>query len=447
MRSVVLLVILFPALAAADDRLARFLAPHLEAWRSVEAVVADAADAPAGPATGVFPGEYGTLHLGRDGKAALVSGDPESGRRSGILGSARVDGPWLMLTLSQPAIDPEGFAAAGPAEIALMLDAWEADAAEAAADGSPAAEDAEASFTWEVKLLAVAHGDGWLLIEATHLPASARRWDGEGPMTLEPSFWSASLDASAPAVEGEGDRFVVADPLAAALPEPLKRMLHRAPIDARIVEILDAPADLEWRHQSAELRVRIDRGSRHGVYEEMLLFGTVDQQGQQLAVQTVAADHAVATLRLTRFHPTDPTELPALGGYWISRTADGGSCPLDFGAPVRAQVATAPVAPAFDDEGYAWIVLRIDQGAAHGLAVGDRLFAEDYAFDGEGRVSAVRARDADVLWRIVRYMPEMEVSAPVIGTALVTPAWRRAAFDLFGSMPAVSGEPIEAIVD
>lgn len=451
MRNAALLLLLLSPLAAASDRLERFLAPHVEAWEAIEQVVADANAAPPGAALGVFPGEYGTLHLGRDGKAALVSGDDEDpAQRVGMIGTVSVEGPWVLLTLSQLSFSPESFRSADPDELEAMLDAWEQeeeDAALAEAEGAESAEDPEHAFA--SRLLAVAHAGGWLLLDADNLAGIARRWDGETPLALEPSFWSASLDDPAdPPSEDHGSvRFAVADPLAADLPWPLKRMLHRETIDARIVEILDAPADLQWQQQSSALRVRIDRGSMHGVYEEMLLFGLADQQGKQLMVTSVAADHAVATLQLSRFHPSDPVELPALGTSWISRTVEGGSCPLDFSAAVRAKVQATPAEPVFDEEGYAWIVLQIDQGAAHGLAAGDRLYAEDYAFDGEGRVATVRPNEAEVLWRIVRYMPEMKMTPPTVGTALVTPAWRRAAFDLFGSTPLPSGEPIEVIVD
>jgi hypothetical protein len=97
---------------------------------------------------------------------------------------------------------------------------------------------------------------------------------------------------------------------------------------------------------------------------------------------------------------------------------------------VRA-VSPAAAALPWDDEGFAWIELTLDQGRSHGLIVGASFDTVDDSVTGEGRVLAVTSDQSTLLWRLQRYGEDMEVSSPVAGTALVTPAWRRAASDTF----------------
>ena len=53
--------------------------------------------------------------------------------------------------------------------------------------------------------------------------------------------------------------------------------------------------------------------------------------------------------------------------------------------------------------------------------------------DGEGRVLSVGSDRATVLWRAQRYDEAEPMQLPRAGDALVTPAWRRAEWDVFGA--------------
>lgn len=298
-----------------------------------------------------------------------------------------------------------------------------------------------------------------LLLDQARLLDQAQRWSGDGALEFAPTFWRASgEDSTLAAMSSYSPGYTLDDPLHPAVPKSLRDMLRTEAIETRVVAHLDADAPLQWSHHSAQVRLRLDRGSDDGLIEGMALYGLPPNEGWYAELSQVGADESVATMHLSRFAPDDEMALPARGTAFTTRRDAPLRCGVDTSAAVRAAI-TVVSAPAdgvtLDADGYAYLDLEVDQGRGEGLAVGDRLYLEQDAdsearIAGEGRVRQVGADSTRVLWRTYRWLGaweededagegaapvKVERSAlPAVGQHLVTPAWRRVESDLFGAL-------------
>jgi len=479
LRPLMLTLCLLPLAATASERVEAQLEPFTSKWQQVQSTI-DSALAPSSKrGLGVYASRYGgLLHLGEAGGVVVEMPTQPDTWRSAMLGQATSDGDWLVLELRDMAIDPRS---ATPAMIAL----WEAQMQEAelemaewaAAQKEAEGEDAEAApalaetdddidvLTDEdseflgddeeemqrTRLLSIPFGDGHLLLDEDRLMSTAQSWDGVGALKIDADYWSRRLRPEVDLAAGgsEDQPFAIEDPLNAGLPNDLRKLLRRDAVQTHAVEWLDDPTALKWAQHSAQFKLRLDRGSRHGVFEGTVLTGLPPHEGRYATVVEASADSSIATISVLRFHPTDPVELPPLGMTFTNRRVAGGACALDFSAPVRGKVLNAShtlESLDFDGDGYAWLELRIDQGASQGLAKGDRFYAEQSSLNGEGRVSAVESQQSTVLWRLHRYYDEMALELPQTGAALVTSAWRRFEMDLFPSAMNTQSEPVVEVI-
>jgi hypothetical protein len=405
----------------------------------------------------------GSWLMASDGRIAIVQqrGDEDVGPRSAMLGRYAYEGPWLRVELGGHAIDLDSLEAAERAE----YEAWqasdgedaeqEADAAEGAdaaddeanavahaalAATAQALEDAEEDPGQQAfmenmrrpRYLRVPYRGGELLVREAFLPMIANGWKGKGPLELVAEAWR--LPAAAQPAPGEWE-FEVEDPLHAGLPRELSRLLRAEPVQARVVEVFERADTLKWKRQRAAVHLRLDRGERDGLFVGMLLRGLPPDEALHGEIVAVEADGARLKLELERFSPRESPVLPVPGIRFTSRSP-AGACPIDTSAAVQAKVrsvATPPELLVWDEEGFAWFELVLDQGAAQGLIAGDRLYPDDESAEGEGRVLHAGSGQATVLWRVQRWHEEMKVRLPAVGHALVTPAWQRAEWDVFGA--------------
>jgi hypothetical protein len=307
-------------------------------------------------------------------------------------------------------------------------------------------EDASSSFDpsgrmdgLSMRLLPTPHSDGWLLVDQDSVESMANFWNQYGRAFFSPKYWNDT-----PAAEEKIDhgwrQITYKSPLPANLPSAFTGLLLNAPRLVTVSEWLDDPAEPVWIAHEATLRVRVDFTSAAGARSGMTLHGIAPDE-RWLATLTDVDEHAAtAELKLKRFSPWDAVELPTRGLRFSTRSgrAQSETCGADTSAAVQAQVTemldTEANGIEWDADGFAFVRLRIDQGRAHGLIPGDELSAEDYSHGpGEGRVESADSGQAVVLWRIQRYHPSMSVEAPSVGASLVTPAWRRASYDTFGT--------------
>lgn len=395
-----------------------------------------------------------------EGRHAMVMELPEDSDipRSAMLGSYRREGQWLVIEYKGHAIDLaslneeqrieyEAFQAASEAEMEAAVAEIEAELGDVEmtddADADAAVVDAEAEAELEAEMaqamhrryLIVPYRGGEVLLDEAMLADTAARWKGEGPLHLMPAAWRVPGMDQPTNFKQPMPEFVVDHPLQAGLPWDLARLLRRDAIEARVVEVLETPDTLVWSHHRAKVQLRLDRGERDGLYVGMDVYGLPPDEGVFAALTEVHADTAIATLDLQRFSPQDEVQLPTRGIRLTTRRAGTIGCSIDTSAAVRGKVlrvATEPADLAWDDEGFAFVELELDQGRAQDLAVGDELHGEDYELDGEGRVRSVQPDRSTVLWRIQRYHEGQELNLPTAGAALITPAWRRAEWDVFG---------------
>lgn len=401
----------------------------------------------------------GTWLLAPDGRIAIVflrdEDEDGEGARSAMLGRYELQGSWLTVELGGSAIDLASLSKEQRAE----YEEWQAaslaakDAAQAAtapheagarAGPDPAADteseiDAEAAAQAEAELeairrpryLRVAYRGGELLVREQFLPMAANQWNGKEPLELYAEAWR--LPAGAAPKDGE-HTFKIEDPLRAGLPYELARLLRADAIEARVAEVLETAETLEWQRQRAKVHLLLDRGQHAGLYVGMSLRGLPPDEEFSGEIVSATADQSRLELQVERFAPGDAVALPTPGVRFTTR-GERGACAIDTSVALRAKVATVAT-PAelvqWDEEGYAWFELQLDQGAAQGLAVGDRLHAENDETDGEGRVLSVASRHATVQWRAQRYSKTAKLQLPAAGDALVTPAWQRAEWDVFG---------------
>jgi hypothetical protein len=453
MRACLLLLFGVSSTAAVADPLLDALAPHTALWPQAETTMQQAMAAAPGSGAGEFTGPYSRLYLAPDGTVSNVFGDGSlspDGLRRAVIGRYRRDGNWIELELNDFAVDPSSVTDA----VLAQLREWEQDEdgleedeyptagaatepdddeAAAAAD-SDQHDDEDAAAGFRNRLLRVHHAGGVLLIDANLLPYLVNAWDGNGPLKLHVSYWNRL--AGAAGCDVDRSTLMLEDPLQAGLPHELARMLRREPVLVQATERLHDAGSLAWRRHEAEVRYRLDKGELHGLYEGMSLAGLPPHADQRATVVEVGPDHAVAAIGIERFHPDDAVELPPPTLSFTSRrpAAEGG-CPLDYSIALRATVLSARPAPEaleYDDDGFAWLSIEIDQGAGEGLAAGDVMHHESRYDAGEGQVRSVGPGRATLLWRVHRYHEEAPPAAPVAGDALVTPAWKRYAFELFG---------------
>jgi hypothetical protein len=415
----------------------------LRPWSEVEAVLE-------APGTLKFDSTYQTFWLARDGRLVVRSTqlDAEAAATEpAALGVWRGDGAWVTLmnrytaypsaaALAQARKDWDDYRAKMEAE--ADTEEEQAELAELLAESeeeAPQIEEEEPEAPTGLRLLRVPHAGGELLVAEWSLKSLAASWDGQGPLELMPMAWSLPA-GRAPDMTDGFPKFEVANPLSAGLPIELAGLLRRDAIQGSVVEVLDTPETLKWDSHDATVRVKLDRGTHHGLYKDMDLYGLPPDEGFFAQVVELTGEEGVAELHVSRFSPADAPELPARGLRFTTRREAGTGCHVDTSAAVRGKVlalAAPPKAAAWDEDGFAFVELTIDQGSRHGLMAGDAFGAEIDEVRGEGRVQRVEAERATVLWRVQRYGEDDEIRWPSVGDALVTPAWQREAWDAFGS--------------
>lgn len=435
-------------------------------WPKVEKVIAEAQAAAPGQRAGVYESGMGALHLAADGRAvllvergqygheALEEDDAEPMMRFATLAQWRDVGDGIELFDPKSTQEPRTeFSDEDIAEFHEMVE-------ENYAELSPEAlvEQLKLEFEgmrWDVRgqtpqkawmqLLAVEDGAGVLLLNREWLLRQAQRWDGRSDLKLQPDFWrAAGPDSPLVTIDKESPSYELADPLHSSVPQALRGLLRPETIDARVLGRTDPEAPIPWKRHYAEVELRLDRGSEDGLIQGMSMFGVPPDDKWFAEVKQLGEHEAVATVHVSRFAPDDDVRLPPKGMVFTSRREDSGSgtmaCGLDTSAPVRATI-TAVIAPKggpqFDDDGFAYIELDLDQGSAEGLAVGDELYFDQNDKEdlwGEGRVRRVTATSSRVLWRSQRWHESQEVEWPAQGQHLVTPAWRRYESEVFGSL-------------
>lgn len=447
-------------------------------WPKVAAVMADAEATSLGPA-GVWQGGVGVLYLAADGRGVLLYDNDEGGEEDATRDDAtrvvyaallewRAAGDDLDLDLLSPQLITAPRERFSDEEVEVFLRSFGSQYAGLTAqelvqrirDEREVYEDAleEASSDaqrWMHMVLLHDRGN-MILLDHKHLLSQAQRWRGDGALELAPAFWRASgedsplaaMDPHVPCC------YALADPLHPSVPKALRDLLRPQTIETRVLARLDADAPLQWRHHSAQVRLRLDRGSDDGLIEGMSLYSLPPNKGWYAQLIQVGAKESVATVLLSRFAPDDEVALPARGAAFTTRLNESLRCGVDASAAVRAAI-TVVSAPAdgviLDADGYGYFDLEVDQGRGAGLAVGDWLYLEQDAdgeayIAGKGRVRQVSADSARVLWRTHRglgFWAEDEDAAPVkversalpaVGQHLVTPAWRRVENELFGAL-------------
>lgn len=415
----------------------------LRPWSDVESVLE-------APGTLKFENAYQAYWMARDGRLVTRSARPGDDGEPAALGTWQGDGAWLTLKQGHVAYPSD-------AALAQARKEWEDYRAEFEANAQT--EEAQAEFLIEedtqagaeeeaeeaadegdsepsgMRLLRIPHAGGELLVAEWSLKSLAASWDGSGPLKVMPMAWRLPPGRAPDATE-DFPTFEIAHPLSAGLPIELAGLLRRDAIQGSVIEVLDTPEMLKWESHEATVRVKLDRGSNHGLYQDMDLYGLPPDEGFFAQVVELKGEEGVAELHVSRFSAADAPELPSRGLRFTTRREAGTGCHVDTSAAVRGKVlalATPPKAAAWDEDGFAFIELAIDQGSRHGLMAGDDFGAEIDDVRGEGRVERVEPDRATVLWRAQRYDEDDEIRWPAVGDALVTPAWQREAWDAFGS--------------
>jgi hypothetical protein len=430
-------------LGLATSASAQLVEDQLRPWSEVEAVLE-------APGTLKFDSAYQTYWLARDGRLVTrmpVEDEEDAQMLPASLGTWRSDGAWLTIENRHLAYPSEAALAQARKEwddYRAQMEA-QADTAEEQAELAEVLAESEAEATDEasedeassggMRLLRVPYAGGELLLGEWSLKSIAAGWDGQGPLTLMPVAWRVPA-AALPEPDDEFPTFGIENPLAAGLPIELAALLRRDAIQGSVVEVLDTPETLKWSAHQASVRLKLDRGSHHGLYEDMDLYGLPPDEGFFAQVSEVKGEEAIARIHVSRFSAADTPELPTRGLRFTTRREAGTGCHVDTSAAVRGKVlsvASAPKQAVWDKDGFAFVAMTIDQGARHGLMAGDTLGAELDDIDGAGRVEKAEAERATVLWRVQRYGEDDEIRWPAAGDALVTPAWQREAWDAFGS--------------
>lgn len=478
----VLMALAVHAASAADNdaRIAALIIEPARNWDVVEAITAAADAAPINALPGRFEGEWGDhqLLLSPDGRMAMPYDEMAS------IGRWSQDGDWLVLTYEGSAVapaeplEPEEIAAAR-ANLLEYYEGMSEDEALDAAEARAAADDdnADGDLPYEEdreehRLLVVENADGILLLDEEELMSLAQEWPGEGGLELTAAFWRASGPASSYVQQrAADDDFVLADPMHASVPFALRSLLRVQAIEARVVGLADADKAIEWDGNDANVMLRLDRGSDHGLLSGMRMYGLPPHDRLYASIESVTAGDAIISLSISRFAPGDAAVLPDAGTMMASRTARAIGCGIDTRAAVRAAitaVATPEGGVKRDEDGFAYVELEIDQGAHHGLALEDVFRFEGQGVSGEGRVRRLGETTATVLWRAERdwtvvarkrvmaqaaeqfgddteamdarlAQVEAELSSrsvplqvPALGQHLVTPSWQSVERDVFG---------------
>lgn len=435
--------------------------PGMQAWNTVEEIQRAAEKS----RTPGYDSHGARWVLAPDGRYAMVllPDEHHDAPRSAMVGRYRRDGNWLTIHYEGGALDLDGMSkekraefeawqAESEAEAQAELARFEAGLAEEASDAAideaqleaiEAAVDGENDGGEEdgmqQRYLIVPYRGGELLLDENMLIHIASGWKGEGPLQLMPMAWRLPGPDRISGNDEQTMEFSIDNPLQAGLPWELARLLRRDAIEARVTEVLETSETLSWNRHMAEVHLRLDRGEQHGLYAGMDVYGLPPDEDVFAALTEVHPDYAIAKFEVQRFSPQDQPALPTNGLRVTTRRSGSTGCAIDTSAAVRGKVLNVAVEPeklVWDADGFAWVELTLDQGSAQGLAVGDQLQGEEYSLDGEGRVRSVSSDRAVVLWRVQRYDEEQAVDLPKAGVALVTPAWRRAEWDVFGARGA-----------
>jgi hypothetical protein len=440
-----------PSVAANSIAAPMFAIPEQREWSEVEEIQALATKAAAVSGVGRYQAFGSAFFFAPDGRIAMVmDGEGKDAEASSsMLGTHRRDGNWLEVRTDGIAINIDALSPEEKAEYdelnRMADDVSEAPAAAdevgasllaegTAEDVAPDASDDEVAYDVR-RLLFIPYRGGELLLDAPSVRRVAASWSGDGPLLIRALAWRLP-EAETPAEAYP--EFSIDDPLAAPLPHELRSLLRRDSIETRMVEVVNPADALKWRGAYSEITMRLDRGSDHGLYPEMDLFGLPPDERIFARVTEVEKEHAIATFSIERFAPDEAVTLPTPGMRLTTRREQQGStgCAIDTSVALRGKVvrSTPPLEEAtWDEYGYAFVTLTLDQGSADGVMAGDRFNAERDELDGEGRVRGVSAHESQVTWRLQRYDAEQPIKAPLPGDTLVTPAWQRAAEDAFGA--------------
>ncbi len=436
MRHFAAVVLLLCGLTTHNSPYATPMAEEFARWPEVEDIMAQARKGRPGDIVGEYSSPNISVFLAESGRGVLLVSPEGEPMKVARLGRWTQSGAWLHFEIGEPALDRETI----PQVILAEMQAFEDDQRELDASGASVDSDAEQDQGSDdveqrhvQKWLLVPHGEIVMLIEGERLPTLALGWTGSDLIDLHPDLVKG---AGASIEEGLTFPLSLGDD---SLPVELTRLFNRRSIRAHAVALFDSDR-IQWSAHWAQLPFRLDRGELHGVYEGLQMHAEPPHEALMLQVTEVAGDHAIATTSISRFHPDDPLELPPTTLQVASRSPfdKGGTCPLDTSAPVRARItAITPSldAAVFDDDGFTWMQVDIDQGAVHGLLVGDVLRLEGADWSGEGRVRALDRKSARLLWRFQRIDGLDQQTAPDVGAAVVSPAWQRVEADMFGGLP------------
>ncbi len=347
--------------------------------------------------------------------------------------------------------DPESF----PAERMAELEAMDADARSllieqiregmAMMDATP--EETVGEFGVDeatrspggvtLRLLPLPYGDGWLLVSESSVTSMADSWNQYGRLRFSADYWNDSVEADEQ-IEHGWRSITYPTPLPSNLPSAITSLLLDAPRLVTVLEWPDDLAELDWKAHEAKIRLAVDFGSKAGARSGMTIYGIAPDERWSATLSDVDQDSAIATVNIERFSPWDEVEIPTRGIRFSTRSprVQSETCGFDNSIAVQASVIEVVDADRieWDADGFAFLRLRIDQGRAQGLLKDDEFQLQDYSLGpGEGRVETVESQQAVVLWRMQRYHPSMTIEAPSVGVSLVTPAWRRASYDTFGT--------------
>lgn len=491
-----------------DARIAALIYPPARGWEKVEAIRAASEGQAIDAIAGRYAGFGGDLLLATDGTAAIATENVEGSdtmeftRGSASIGRWRSNGPWVEVRLDESALQPTDAVptatqlaefrtmlrdmapylgleaptdtASGetpPYDESAAIDAYAEQFAAMYEVGNTADEDNwDPDTSGTMRYLPLHLPDGLVLLDANTLLWHAQRWDGVGALELSANFWRAPNKA-APAddVFDSPSTFYLDDPQHPSVPPELRDLLRTDAIEPRVAAAVD-PSTITWSSHSAMVTLKLDRGRADGLLEKMMLHGLPPHDNISATVTKVGERTAEAEIYISRFAPDDAPAVPPTGTVLSTRPFEAEGCGIDDGVAVRGKIlALRPSTFGTDEDGFVFTELDIDQGSREGLAVGDSVQLEplddgDHSFLGEGRVRSVGESTATVLWRgfdyaaaQARYAAEAgeEVDTdtsepttpayPELGRHLITPAWQREAWDLFGSSidTTSAAEPID----
>lgn len=434
--------------------------PQTQRWSDVREIADAARSAVPDAVAGTYTTGYGwgtLLHLAPDGRWTVeiavdelaqaeldgtdftIADMPRSAPVGDYRHEQRTDGEVLAMDVVTAVIDPASLheRSAQVMVRSMAASGMDVEAIALAADEAAAAAEATAEdqrTPWQ-NLFVIRVDDGIVLVDESSFGDIAARWNGEGPLQITHGVFHKRVGLQHAATE-PAPTPTVSDPLNASLPVALARLLRQDTLEFRVTELPGAD-NLEWSYQQAEAPIRLRPLQTASPAPGTQLMGLPPDDAWSAQVTEVAADGTVtATVSVSRFSPEDAPAFPPIGMRFSNRGVASVGCSLPEGVPVRAKVtavASATEEIVWDEDGFAFVDIVVDQGARAGLAPGDSLDLEQGGAFAEGRVRSTTSDSAHVTWRMQRFFEADAVPLPAVGDALVTPAWRAVEQELFGS--------------